>query len=354
MGWNSWNKFACNVSEDLIKGIADAMVTSGMKDAGYEYVNVDDCWQVSRAADGTIVADATRFKSGMKALADYVHGKGLKFGLYSDRGTLTCQKRPGAQGYERKDAETYAAWGVDYLKHDNCNVNLDMQTQYRLMRTELDRATTGGRPIVLSICAWKFEPWMPEVGQLWRTTDDIEDKWMGGSRGMLTILDQNSVLSQYAKPGHWNDPDMLEVGNGGMSDAEYRAHFSLWAMMAAPLIAGNDLRNMSEATKTILLNKDVIAVDQDTLGIQGKPIRTSGDQQVWTKKLCGSQTYAVLMFNRGGAPADMTVTWAEVGLTSTSATVRDLWSHTDLGSTATQYKATVPSHGVVMLRVAGI
>ena len=367
MGWNSWNKFGGGVTDTLVRGIADAIVSSGMQAVGYQYINIDDMWQASnRDSSGNIVPDSTKFPNGMKALADYVHGKGLKLGLYSDRGTKTCAGKPGSYSYETKDAQTYASWGVDYLKYDNCSpaTGSNIQTDYTNMANAL-KAT--GRPIAFSICAWWFYNWETTIGQLWRTGTDITDTWDKDSHSFIALLNNNGGwsgrysgasygspgLAQYAGPGHWNDPDMLEVGNGGMTDNEYQSHFSLWAIMAAPLIAGNDIRNMTAATKNILTNADVIAVDQDPLGIQGKPISTSTTLEVWSKKLSGDQTYAVVLFNRTAASAAITVTWSSLGMTSTSATVRDLWSHTDLGPTATQYTATVPSHGVVMLRVVG-
>ncbi len=378
MGWNSWNRFGGSVSEGLVKQIADAMVSNGMRDAGYEYVNIDDTWQSSRDACGHIVPDKTRFPNGIKALADYVHARGLKLGLYSDRGTATCGGRPGSYGFEVEDATTYAAWGVDYLKYDNCapapgrEGDQETREDYTAMGNAL-RAT--GRPIVFSICAWWFQSWMPSVGHLWRTTTDITDNWSRDYHGVVSLLNKNGEdagrfgyfdstipdsaayappgLAQYAGPGHWNDPDMLEVGNGGMTDVEYRSHFSMWAMMAAPLIAGNDLRSMTQATKDILINTDIIAVDQDALGKQGRPISVSKTLEVWAKPLVGAQTYAVALLNRTSAAADITVTWSSLGLTSTSATVRDLWAHADLGSVSDSYTATsVPSHGVVVLKVA--
>ncbi|MGC4087804.1 MAG: glycoside hydrolase family 27 protein [Polyangiaceae bacterium] len=377
MGWNSWNRFGGNVSEALIKETADALVASGMRDAGYTYVNIDDTWQKSRDACGNIVPDAARFPSGIKALADYVHARGLKLGLYSDRGTLTCAGRPGSYGYEVQDAQTYAAWGVDYLKYDNCYAapgrdnDTAMRQDYTVMRDAL-RAT--GRPIVYSICAWWFQPWMPSVGHLWRTTTDIEDNFDSNIHGVISLVNKNGEdasrfgyfdatrsdsaaylpgLAQYAGPGHWNDPDMLEVGNGGMTDIEYRTHFSMWAMMAAPLIAGNDVARMSDATRQILLNDEIIAVDQDPLGKQGRPISASKTLEVWSKPLSGSSSYAVALFNRTAAAADISVSWSELGITG-SATVRDLWAHANLGSIVSGYTATnVPSHGVVILKVVG-
>lgn len=363
MGWNSWNKFGGGITDTLVRGIADALVSTGMQAAGYQYINIDDMWQASsRDSSGNIAPDSTKFPNGMKALADYVHSKGLKLGLYSDRGTKTCAGKPGSYSYETKDAQTYASWGVDYLKYDNCSpaTGSNMQTDYTTMSNALKAA---GRPIVFSLCAWWFYTWETPIGQLWRTTTDIKDTWAsftanldanGGWSPRYSDANYGSPgIAQYASPGHWNDPDMLEVGNGGMTDTEYQSHFSLWAIMAAPLIAGNDVRSMTDATKNILTNADVIAVDQDPLGVQGKPISTSTTLEVWSKKLSGDQTYAVVLFNRTTASAAITVTWSSLGMTSTSATVRDLWSQTDLGSTATQYTATVPSHGAVMLKVVG-
>jgi alpha-galactosidase len=384
MGWNSWNRFQGNISDSLIRQTADAMVSSGMAMAGYQYVIIDEGWAASRDANGAIVPDTTRFPD-MKALADYVHGQGLKFGIYSDRGTTTCGGRPGSFGHETQDAQTYLSWGVDYFKYDNCNespTSAGIEQDYGAMGAAL-KAT--GRDIVYSICAWWFYAWEPSVGNLWRTTTDIQDSWSsitsllnrnGGdiarygscttcpeaSGGMCVVCNaalpeaaySAPGLSAYAGPGHWNDPDMLEVGNGGMSDTEDQAHFSMWAMMAAPLIAGNDLRSMTTATRSILTNAEVIAVDQDPLGAQGKPISASTTQEVWSKRLSGSATYAVALLNRGDAAADITVTWSMLGLTTGGATVRDLWAHQDLGSLATSYTASaVPSHGVVMLKVAG-
>src|SRR5260370_9977537 len=282
MGWNTWNKFACNVSEELVRGMADAMVDSGMKEGGYQSVVIDDCWQVSCDAKANIVADPQRFPSGIKALADYVHSLGLKFGIYSDAGAKTCAGRPGGLGHEYQDALQYAAWGVDYLKYDWCNTTTqDAKASYANIRAALD---ASGRAIVLSICEWgTAKPWLwgKEVGgNLWRTTGDISDKWEGStkwrdgtccSNGMLAIVDQQVGLASYAGPGHWNDPDMLEVGNGGMTDIEYRSHFSLWAILAAPLIAGNDLRNMRPEIPDILTNKEVIALNQHSLSPHVEP-----------------------------------------------------------------------------------
>jgi alpha-galactosidase len=354
MGWNSWNKFACNVSEKLIKEMADAMVTSGMRDAGYVYLVIDDCWQIDRDAHGNILPDPQRFPSGLKALADYVHSKGLKFGLYSDAGTLTCQKRPGSRGYEFQDARQYAAWDVDYLKYDWCSTGTqNAPASYSIMRDALAKA---GRPIVFSICEWgTSKPWLwaGSVGNLWRTTGDIQDCWDckrdWGGMGVVHILDLQDGLESYAGPGRWNDPDMLEVGNGGMTTIEYRSHFSLWCILAAPLMAGNDLRSMSREVAEILTNREVIAVDQDPLGMQGRRVKRNGDQEVWSKQLADGGR-AVVLFNRGPAAAEVSVSWTDIGYPShLTAKVRDLWAHKDLGSLSGKFSAEVPSHGVVMV-----
>jgi len=356
MGWNSWNKFGCNVSEDLIKSMADAMVSSGMKDAGYQYIVIDDCWQISRDKEGNIIPDPQRFPSGMKALADYVHSKGLKFGIYSDAGTATCQKRPGSRGYEFQDARQYAAWGVDYLKYDWCNTSTqNAQASYSIMRDALKLA---GRPIVFSICEWgTSRPWLwaQNVGHLWRTTGDIVDAWDTGSRrgglGVMQILDLQVGLESFAGPGHWNDPDMLEVGNGRMTETEYQAHFSLWCLLAAPLMAGNDLRSMSPEIRAILTNREAIAVNQDPLGMQGRKVRDDGDLEVWARQLSDGSR-AVILLNRSASEAPITVNWTELGYPPhLSAAVRDLWQHKDLGKFTGQFSATVAPHGVVMVTV---
>jgi alpha-galactosidase len=353
MGWNSWNKFGCNVSEDLIKGMADAMVSSGMKDAGYEYVVIDDCWQVSRDANANIVPDPQRFPSGMKALADYIHSKGLKFGVYSDAGTKTCAGRPGSRGHEYQDALKYASWGVDYLKYDWCNTGKEnAESAYTTMR---DALSSAGRPIVFSLCEWgSNKPWLwaKDVGNLWRTTGDISDCWdCKKGRGFPDILDLQVGLETYAGPGHWNDPDMLEVGNGGMTDTEYRAHFSFWALLASPLMAGNDLRNMTDATKEILMNKEVIAVNQDALGMQGRRVRKDADTEVWARQLKDGSR-AVILFNRGSSDADVGVSWPELGYPADlAANVRDLWQKKDLGKSSGTFSAKVAPHGVVMIKV---
>ena len=354
MGWNSWNRFACNVNEDLVKSAADALVSSSMKDAGYQYVVIDDCWQLNRDAAGNIIADAKTFPSGIKALADYVHSKGLKFGIYSDAGTKTCAGRPGSRGHEYQDALQYAAWGVDYLKYDWCNTGTEnAQAAYSIMRDALEAA---GRPIVFSLCEWgSNKPWLwaRDVGNLWRTTGDISGCWncKKDQLSWTQILDLQVGLETYASPGHWNDPDMLEVGNGGMTTAEYRSHFSLWCMLAAPLMAGNDLKDMSAEIKEILTNKEVIAIDQDPLGMEGRRVRKNGDSEVWAKQMKDGSR-AVALLNRGASDADISLSWEDLGYPAhLAAAVRDLWAKKDLGKFTGTFSAKVPSHGVVMLRV---
>ena len=350
MGWNSWNHFGCDVSAQLIRETADAMAKSGMRDAGYQYLVIDDCWQVARDAAGRLVADSVRFPGGMKSLAEYVHSKGLKFGLYTDAGRQTCQRRPGTYGSEEIDARTFAEWGVDYVKEDWCNSEgLDGPTQYAKFRDALARA---GRPIVFSICEWGSNrpwEWGPRTGNLWRTTGDIGDRWAS----MIALLDLNAQYALAASPGAWNDPDMLEVGNGGMTDDEYRAHFSLWAIMAAPLMAGNDVRTMPAATRDILLNKEVVAVDQDSLGVQGMLVQEPApDLQVWSKPLSDGSR-AVVLFNRSTLQTVITASWRALGIRG-PARVRDLWTHADLGTFPGRFMAPVPAHGVVMVRITPV
>jgi alpha-galactosidase len=356
MGWNSWNKFGCNVSEDLVRQAADALVSSGMKDAGYQFIVIDDCWQVSRDKEGNIVPDPQHFPSGIKKLADYVHSKGLKFGIYSDAGTGTCQNRPGSRGYEFQDARQYAEWGVDYLKYDWCNHSTqNSEASYSIMR---DALAKSGRPIVFSLCEWgSTKPWLwaKDVGNLWRTTGDIAPKWDSGEKedglGVVQILDLEDGLQTYAGPGHWNDPDMLEVGNPGMTPTEYRSHFIMWCILAAPLMAGNDIMHMSGETRDILTNKEMIAVDQDPLGIQGHRVRKDGEQEIWSKQLSDGSR-AVALLNRGADEQKMTANWTDIGYPeSLSAQVRDIWNHKDLGKKSGSFSATVPSHGVIVIKV---
>ncbi len=349
MGWNSWNRFGCNIDENLIRGTADAIVANGLDTAGYQYVNIDDCWMAStRDAQGRLRSDPTRFPSGIASLASYVHGKGLKLGIYESAGTATCQGLPGSLDHETTDAQTFASWGVDYLKYDNCNnQGRPAATRYKVMGDAL-KAT--GRTIVYSICNWgQEEPWIfgsRVGGQLWRTTGDISDSW-----GSLTsILDQQAGLEPFARQGQYNDPDMLEVGNGGMTTTEYTSHFSLWSVLSAPLLLGNDLRSVNSTTLGIVRNADVIAVNQDWGGSQGRRISQSGTSEVWAKPMSDGSV-AMVLFNRGSSNATIGTTAAELGLGgSSSYTLKDLWTG---GSSTTSgaISATVASHGVVMYRV---
>jgi alpha-galactosidase len=368
MGWNSWNKFACNVDENLIKQVADAMVSSGMKAAGYEYVNIDDCWHGDRDSLGFIHPDPKRFPSGMKALADYIHSKGLKMGIYSDAGSQTCGGKPGSRGYEFQDAQMYAKWGIDYLKFDWCNTEgLKAEGAYKTIAAALKKA---GRPIVLSICEWgNDKPWIwgPTSGHLWRTTGDIyscfdciKDNGSWHANGVMKILDMQKNLRQYAGPGHWNDPDMLEVGNG-MSTSEDRAHFAMWCMIAAPLIAGNDVRKMSPQIASILQNKEVIAVDQDPMGVQGYQYAKIDSLETWLKPLKGGD-WAVCFLNRSDKAQPVNFDWkkqpitddlskAVLDATKQTYALRNLWTAKDAGTTKTTLKAAVPPHDVLMLRL---
>jgi len=358
MGWNSWNKFACDVNEQVVRDTADAIVASGMRDAGYRYVVIDDCWQAPRDSNGFITADTKKFPSGIKALADYVHSRGLKFGIYSDAGRLTCGGRPGSQGHEYQDALTYARWGVDYLKYDWCSTgDRNAQEAYAVMA---DALRQSGRDIVFSMCEWgTAKPWLwaKNTGNLWRTTGDIFDSFSkkdparDWAHTLLEIVDLNEPLWPFAGPGHWNDADMLEVGNGGMTPAEYRSHFSLWAMMASPLMAGNDIAHMDETTRSILTNKEVIAVDQDVLGVQGHRVWKDGDREVWVKPLSGGGR-ALLLFNRGDQPVSIRATADQLGWPSGArARIRDLWTHKDVGNWTGAFEALVEPHGVAMFRI---
>jgi alpha-galactosidase len=380
MGWNSWNKFNCDISEETIRKAADAMVSSGMKDVGYTYIVIDDCWQVGRDSLGFIVADPMKFPSGIKALADYIHAKGLKFGIYSCAGRKTCAERPGSRGYEFQDALSYAKWGVDFLKYDWCNTDgQNAKESYSLMR---DAIYAAGRPIVFSVCEWgvnKPWEWAGEVGHLWRTTGDIRNNWdipdakegKVWAGGVIINLDMQQNLENYAGPGHWNDPDMLEVGNGVLTESESRAHFSLWSMLAAPLIAGNDLSNMDAATKNILTNAEVIAIDQDPLGKQGFKILDYGQIEVYLKPLANNE-FAVCFFNRLNQNVQSEFNWKTFALQvlqngkplhlvkeierneyrfSTTFILRDVWQKKVVGNTSQPFKAVVQSHDVVLLRL---
>ncbi|EXB96520.1 hypothetical protein L484_011230 [Morus notabilis] len=332
MGWSSWNFFACNINETVIRETADALVSTGLADLGYVYINIDDCWSsLTRNSKGQLEPDPKAFPSGIKAVADYVHAKGLKLGIYSDAGAFTCQVRPGSIFHENEDAELFASWGLDYLK-------------YPPMRNALNAT---GRTIFYSICNWGVDDpalWAGKVGNSWRTTEDINDTWAS----MTTIADLNNKWAAYAGPGGWNDPDMLEVGNGGMTCQEYRGHFSIWALMKAPLIIGCDVRSISAETIEILSNKEVILVNQDRLGVQGRRVDASGPEgcsQVWSGPLSGDRL-AVALWNRCSKTTTITAHWKALGLQPrTSVSVRDLWQHKDIAAgVVSSYSARVESH----------
>jgi alpha-galactosidase len=371
MGWNSWNKFGCNIDEKLIRETADAIVKLGLKDAGYQYVNIDDCWHGTRDEAGNMRPDPVRFPSGMKALADYVHARGLKIGLYSDVGNTTCGGRPGSRGHEYQDARTYAAWGIDYLKYDWCDSKgLNAVGAYTTIHEAIHEATkTGGRPIFLSICEWgdnKPWEWGAGLGQSWRTTGDIYPCWdcekSAGSwsaLGVMRILDKQAGLRKYAGPGHWNDMDMLEVGMG-MTEDEDRAHFSAWAMLASPLILGNDLRSMPAATRGIVGRREVIAINQDPLGVQALRFWSQGQVELWAKPLANDE-WAFMVLNRGEAPLHYRYDWQQ-NVIADDLSKREVdfkkgvWQWTDAwtgkrGDTGSRLEATVPAHGVLLLRL---
>jgi alpha-galactosidase len=360
MGWNSWNLFAGKVTDKDVRATADAMVSSGMKDAGYLYVNIDDTWQGERDAQGNIQANS-KFPD-MKALADYVHSKGLKIGIYSSPGAKTCAKYEGSYGHEAQDAKTYAAWGIDYLKYDLCSFRQNMMAEapndpqkanqmmkdaYKKMQQAL---LATGRPIVYSFCQYGWDAvwgWGPSLGaNLWRTTGDINATY----DRMTLIGFSQAGLSKYAGPGHWNDPDMLEVGNGKLKPDENRTHMSLWVLLAAPLLAGNDLSQMPPETLAILTNREVIAIDQDPLGKQGDRVSEVGPLEIWAKPLKGGDE-AVGLFNRNESTLPITVKLSDVGFAG-GAKARDIWQAKDLGKIQGSYTANVPGHGVVLLRLS--
>jgi alpha-galactosidase len=363
MGWNSWNHFANRVTDADVRAAADMMVSTGMRDAGYVYVNVDDTWEGTRDAQGVLHTNA-KFPD-MKALGDYLHAKGLKFGIYSSPGAKTCGGYAGSLGHEAQDAKMYASWGVDFLKYDLCSFQEEMDkaraeqpenphaerdlmiAAYKKMGDAL-KAT--GRPILYSLCEYGVDQpwrWGPEVGaQMWRTTDDIDDSY----GRMIAIGFSQAGLSKFAGPGRWNDPDMLEIGNGKMTEEEYRTHMSLWVLLAAPLLAGNDLSRMTDADKSLLMNKEAIGIDQDRLGRQGERLYQSGDLDVWTKPLSGGRV-AVGLFNRSWQTRDVSVDLAEIGFKN-GGWLRDVWRQKDLGQRSGVFTDAVPKHGATLLIVS--
>ncbi|KAF5445300.1 hypothetical protein F2P56_034361 [Juglans regia] len=347
MGWNSWNHFNCHIEEKLIMETADAMVSTGLAAIGYEYINLDDCWaQLHRDSQGNLLPNASTFPSGIKALANYVHDKGLKLGIYSDAGTRTCKgTMPGSLGHEEQDAKTFASWGIDYLKYDNCNNHgISPKKRYPKMSEAL---LNSGRAIFFSLCEWGQEDpatWAAGIGNSWRTTSDIKDNW----KSMTSRADENDKWASYAGPGGWNDPDMLEVGNGAMKTEEYRAHFSIWALAKAPLLIGCDIRAMNNVTFELLSNKEVIAVNQDKLGVQGKKVKKDGDLEVWAGPLSDGKI-AVVLWNRGPTEATVTAYWSDIGLESaTVVSARDLWEHSTQASMKGQLSTNLKPHACRM------
>jgi alpha-galactosidase len=357
MGWNSWNKFAGKITDADVRAMADAMVSSGMKDAGYTYINIDDTWQAGRDAQGNILANK-KFPD-MKALADYVHSKGLKIGIYSSPGPLTCAGYTGSFGHEEQDAKTFAAWGMDYLKYDLCSARAiyeitqpNQQGLYQKMGEALEHS---GRPMVYSLCQYGLTnvwSWGAKVGgNLWRTTGDIRDTW----DSMDKIGFSQIAISPYTRPGHWNDPDMLEVGNGGMNADEYRTHMSLWSMLAAPLIAGNDLRSMSDETRSILMNKEVIAIDQDPAAKPVQTLSVSGQMETLTRVLADG-SLIVGIFNRSETVMPAALSWNSLpaGYSGKKLAVRDLWKHESVALNGGQFTESVAPHGVRLLRIDAV
>ncbi len=364
MGWSSWNAHFANINESIIEAAADAMVSSGMKAAGYQYVNTDEgWWSGTRDANGNITVDLTKWPGGMQAVATYIHSKGLKAGIYTDAGTNGCGgNNQGSYGHYDQDMLQFEQWGFDYVKVDWCGgvtQNLNQATQYAQIRDSIAKATAQtGHPMGFSICEWGLaDPWNwgPTTGNAWRTSNDIS--FTQGSVAWTDILknfDSATLHPDAQAPGSYNDPDMMEVGASGISATESQSHFSLWAISGAPLLAGNDITTMSSATQTILTNSDVIAVDQDALGLQATKVSepTIG-LQVWSKVLSTSGQRAVALLNRTSATANITVNWSDLGLTTGSAQVRDLWTHSNLGGFSNSYTASVSSHGVTMLKISG-
>ncbi|WP_371501797.1 alpha-galactosidase [Kitasatospora sp. NBC_00374] len=371
MGWNTWNSFGCNISEQLIHDSADALVASGMKEAGYDTVVVDDCWfDPRRDAQGDIHGDSTRFPGGMKALGDYLHARGLKFGIYQVPTDRTCAQRnnaypgsTGSQGHEQQDANTFAAWGVDYLKYDWCSPAGTLDEQIAAFKAMRDALHNTGRPIVYSINPNSFHAdktgasydWSA-IANMWRTTEDISSTWDKHkvtntySMGVMDIVHFNGYLGRQAGPGHWNDPDMMEVGVPGMSEDEYRSHFSLWAQMASPLVAGNKLAGMTPAVRDILTNRAVIGVDQDSLGRAARIVADSDTELVTVRELAGGDR-SVTLTNTGGSTATVTTGASELGIAGApSYTVRNLWTGASTTTTGA-LAATLAPHATAMFRI---
>lgn len=355
MGWNSWNTFEVNINEDLIKETADIMVKSGMRDAGYTYIVVDDGWEaLERDNDGNLVPDPKKFPSGMKALADYVHSLGLKFGIHNDAGTKTCNGFPGGRGHEYQDARLYASWGVDYLKYDWCATGTaNAPETYKTMRDALYAAK---RPVVFSLCEWgnnKPWEWAKDVGHLWRTTGDITDCYNCQGEydmGMRFILELQEGLEKYAGPDHWNDPDMLEVGNPGLTLVESRSHFTLWSMLAAPLMAGNDLRSMSPEILAILTNKEAIAINQDKLGKQAYQYMKHISKLIYVKELENNE-WAIAWHNTGDKAFTQRIDWSHFQFLKGTYSVKDIWQDKIIGTTRKNIELNIDSHDVLFFKL---
>ena len=352
MGWNSWNHYSSTVDDKAVREAADALVSTGLRDVGYVYVNIDDGWQGSRDQSGVLHPNG-KFPD-MKGLADYVHARGLKFGIYSSPGPFSCVNYVGSHGYEAQDATTFAAWGVDLLKYDWCSAadiygtRKEMRGRYQIMGEALEETS---RPIVYSLSQYglfDIGSWGREVGgNLWRISYDsnLGERWAAVSERF-----ERNGNRKYSGPGGWNDPDMLLIGNGGLSLEEYRTHLTLWVILAAPLILGNDLKEMTTDIRAMLLNTEVIGIEQDPLGIQGRRVQKHGPLEVWSK-LLGNQDVAVALFNRGWSTADMRVKWSDLGFPN-RIRVRNLWEKKTLDPVAAEYSATIPPHGSVLLRLS--
>ncbi|PKY57130.1 Melibiase family protein [Rhizophagus irregularis] len=348
MGWNSWNRFNCTIDENLIKQTADALVDYGLRDIGYKYLNIDDCWMGERDEQGYIHASNITFPGGIIALADYTHSKGLLFGIYSDAGYRTCAGRIGSLGFEDVDAITYASWGIDYLKYDNCyNESIPERQRYEIMR---DMLNATKRPIFYSICEWGVSQpflWANEVGNSWRTTGDIHLGW----ESILDILQQQHKITQYAGPGGWNDPDMLQVGNGNLTIDEQKSHFSLWAALKAPLLLGFDIRYPPTDVLGIVNNTEIIAINQDPLGKSVNIAQSTKRMDVWTGEL--SDGYVALLFNKAETSITINLNFTAHLNVQGELSIRDLWEHEDKGAYNDSYSREVPKHGIVVLKLTG-
>ena len=362
MGWMTWNLFQGNINELLIRETADAMVEGGFRDAGYEYIFIDDLWQGGRDRQNNIIPDPEKFPNGIKALADYVHSKGLKLGIYSDAAQLTCGGWTASLGFEEQDARTFASWGIDYLKYDYCNAPEDSATARHRYRTMANALQNSGRDIVLGICEWgqrQCEEWCEEVGgQLWRTSYDVRDMWKDivkeGGMGIIDIVNVTAPLAKYVRPGQWPDMDMLVVGlNGtggpssdlggvGCTQTEYQTQMSLWCMMASPLAMTNDLRKVSEDDRRILLNPEIIAINQDVLGKAAERKVMNDNYQIFVRPLADG-SHAVALLNTSEKPLTLTADFASLGFAG-KYTVRDVWQHKDVAHNASKWKGRVMPH----------